>query len=111
MTGRLPTHLVVGALIRRVNDAGGFAVVRARGDAQAGALIVIAVDRGTTQVLERGLGPTGKAGLIVTGPSASSDGSVDEYWSRRRARDPDLWVIEVDIAGAERFAAETILAD
>ena len=28
---------------------------------------------------------------------------------RRRARDPDLWVIELDIAGAERFAAETIL--
>ncbi|PHK02659.1 hypothetical protein VF08_18145 [Nostoc linckia z8] len=26
---------------------------------------------------------------------------------RRRAQDPDLWLIELDIADAERFAAET----
>jgi hypothetical protein len=38
MTRRLPTHLLVAALIRRVNDAGGIAVVRARGDADAGAI-------------------------------------------------------------------------
>ncbi|WP_333929024.1 DUF1491 family protein [Sphingomonas sp. LR55] len=36
---------------------------------------------------------------------------LDGYWRRRRARDPDLWVVEVDIAAAERFAAETILDD
>jgi len=34
----------------------------------------------------------------------------ESYWQRRRARDPDLWVIELDIASPERFAAETILA-
>lgn len=109
MNDRLPTHLIAGALVRRVNDAGGFAVVRARGDAQAGALLVIAVDRGTAQVLERGLGATGEVGLMVTGPGATSGESIDDYWQRRRLRDPDLWVIEVDVAGAERFAAETIL--
>ena len=36
MTARLPTQLVVGALLRRVNDAGGIAMVRARGEAQGG---------------------------------------------------------------------------
>jgi hypothetical protein len=36
---------------------------------------------------------------------------IAAYWRRRRERDPDLWVIELDIAEAERFAAETILAD
>ncbi|MBN9940404.1 DUF1491 family protein, partial [Listeria monocytogenes] len=30
------------------------------------------------------------------------------YWRRRRDRDPDLWVVELDIPSAERFAAETI---
>jgi len=30
---------------------------------------------------------------------------------RRRRNDPDLWVVELDIAQAERFAAETMLGD
>jgi hypothetical protein len=91
MSGRLPSGVLVSALLRRVNDAGGFGAVMAKGDAQGGAILVIAVDKGAPpRLLERGIGP---------------------YWRRRRARDPDLWVIEVDIAAAERFAAETILDD
>ncbi|HWV11973.1 MAG TPA: DUF1491 family protein, partial [Sphingobium sp.] len=34
--------------------------------------------------------------------------SLNQYLARRRRSDPDLWVIELDIADAERFAAETI---
>ncbi len=34
--------------------------------------------------------------------------SLTERIARRRQSDPDLWVIELDIADAERFAAETI---
>ena len=30
------------------------------------------------------------------------------YVARRRRSDPDLWIIELDIPEAERFAAETI---
>jgi hypothetical protein len=29
--------------------------------------------------------------------------AFDEWVARRRAQDPDLWVIELDIAEAERF--------
>jgi hypothetical protein len=36
-------------------------------------------------------------------------GDVGDYCRRRRARDPDLWVIELDSPEAERFTAETIL--
>jgi len=106
---RLPSALLVAALVRRAHDAGGFAAVLARGDADAGALLVVAVERGAARVLERGLGPRGTPALIDATPSHADPQVVDEYWRRRRARDPDLWVVELDVAGAERFVAETVL--
>lgn len=107
MNARLPTHLVVSALLRRVNDAGGIAVVRARGDADAGAILVLLEQE--NRVVERGIGPDGNDALVPSGPKPGSDESLDEYWARRRARDPDLWVVALDIADGQRFAAETIL--
>jgi hypothetical protein len=111
MSERLPSGLVVSALLRRVNDAGGIGMVRAKGDPQAGGILVIVPQGdGMPRCLERGLGPDGVTALIETGPrDPASPGDHDDYWRRRRARDPDLWVIELDIAEAERFAAETIL--
>jgi len=108
VSDRLPSGMLVSALLRRVNDAGGFGAVMAKGDPQGGAILVIAVDKGAQpRLLERGIGPDGRTRLIDSTPAEDLDG----YWRRRRARDPDLWVVEVDIAAAERFAAETILAD
>jgi hypothetical protein len=85
--------------------------VRARGDAESGTIVLILNgERGETRLLERAIGPDGKPLLVATGPvDPSDDAARDAYWRRRRARDPDVWVIELDIASAERFAAETIL--
>ena len=108
MSARLPSGVLVSALLRRVNDAGGFGAVMAKGDPQGGAILVIAIDKGALpRLLERGIGPGGRTALIDSTPPED----LDAYWRRRRASDPDLWVIEVDIAAAERFAAETILDD
>jgi hypothetical protein len=108
MNTRLPSGVLVSALLRRVNDAGGMAVVRARGDAQAGTILLVVSELGGAErLLERGVGPEGAPALIDATPA----GDIDEYWQRRRSRDPDLWVIALDIAQAERFAAETMLGD
>lgn len=108
MSERLPSGILVSVLLRRVNAAGGFGAVMAKGDAQGGAILVIAIDKGApSRLLERGIGPDGRTALIDSTPPED----LDDYWRRRRARDPDLWVVEVDIAAAERFAAETILDD
>ena len=106
MSDSLPSAVLVGALLRRVNDAGGIATVLARGDSQGGAILVVACERSRDyNILERSIGASGGTELIAT-PIDSA--SVGDYWRRRRSRDPDLWVIELDIAQAERFAAETI---
>jgi hypothetical protein len=107
---RLATGVLVNALIRRANSAGGSAMVLARGDATAGAILLLLIERGAhPRFAERGLGPDGRPALIPAGPSEFADDTeVTAYWHRRRARDSDLWVIELDIADGERFAAETI---
>lgn len=105
---RLPTHLLIGALLRRVNDAGGLAVVRARGDADAGSILILLEQE--SRLIERAIDLEGNDMLVPSGPAAGSEESPDDYWQRRRKRDPDLWVVALDIAHAERFAAETILS-
>jgi hypothetical protein len=111
MSGRLPSGVLVGAMLRRVNQAGGIATMLARGDEQAGAILVITLEKGSNpSIWERGIGPTGAVELIGVGPQAhDNEAEISDYWRRRRSRDPDLWVIELDIAQAKRFAAETII--
>lgn len=105
---RLPTHLSVAALLRRVNDAGGMGMVRARGDADAGMVLIVASERGDRpRLLERGFDGDGARAWMEVGPDADDPEAREAYWRRRRARDPDLWVIELDIASVERFIAET----
>ncbi len=110
MSDRLPSGVLVSALLRRVNDAGGMAMVLAKGDPQSGAILVITCEKGRQyRILERGIGGDGDPALVQSGPEdTDNQQEITEYWRRRRARDPDLWVIELDIANAERFAAETI---
>jgi hypothetical protein len=107
---RLTSAVLVSALVRRVNQEGGSAMVLARGDETAGAILLLTYERGANpRFLERGLGPDGSPALLPSGPAEIADeGEVTAYWQRRRSRDSDLWVVELDIAGAERFAAETI---
>lgn len=85
-------------------------MVRARGDAESGAILLILNDTvGGSKVMERAIGPWGAPALVEAGPANPHDIAAREaYWRRRRDRDPDLWVVELDIASAERFAAETI---
>ncbi|WP_322964906.1 DUF1491 family protein [Sphingomonas fuzhouensis] len=106
MDGRLPSGMLVTALLRRMNDSGGIGMVLAKGDPQGGGILVIVIDADRRErVLERGLGPDGRTALIDSTPA----NDILSYWQRRRARDPDLWVIELNGAAAERFTAETIL--
>ena len=109
MTERLTSAMLVSALVRRVNQAGGSAMILAKGDATAGGILFLAYDRGTRpRFFERGIGPAGTPALLPSGPQDIGDESqVTAYWQRRRGYDGDLWVVELDIADAERFAAET----
>jgi len=111
MNARLATSILVGGLMRKAESVGGFATVLAKGDSTAGAVIVILHERGGPQrVLERILQSDGAyqwhdtTGQVIDRITKNED--VPAFVARRRRFDPDLWVIELDIPSAERFAAE-----
>jgi hypothetical protein len=109
VSARLASGVLVNALVRRVGQAGGFATVLAKGDVTAGAILIVALDRGEhPRLYERGIGSSRDSELIAVGPSEDAT-AVADYWTKRRRNDPDLWVVELDIAQAERFAAEALL--
>ncbi|WP_267388473.1 DUF1491 family protein [Sphingomonas sp. GC_Shp_3] len=111
MNDRLPSGILVSALLRRVNDAGGMAMVLAKGHQQAGSILLILNDKGRFDgFVEPGRDLSGNPFLVSAGPGhIDSPAEVTAYWQRRRSRDPDLWVIDLDIPFAQRVAAETIL--
>ena len=111
MSARLATSVLVSGLVRKAESEGGFAAVLARGDPTAGSLIVILAERGGAQtILERILQPDGTYKWQPTGAQTVEDtdknAEVPAFVARRRRFDPDLWVLELDIPSAERFAAE-----
>lgn len=110
MSGRLPAKTLVSALVRRVNQSGGFASVLAHGEDMGGMILIQTLEKGKfSGFFERMTDLDGKASLVRCGPAMGSDSpTLSDYLDRRRARDPDLWVVELDIVDAERFAAETI---
>ncbi len=111
MSDQLPSGILVTALMRQVNDAGGTATMLVRGDAQAGAILIICCEKGRhVSALERGIGPDGRNSLVRSGPGPT-DSSMDiaAYRQKRQHFDPDLWVIELDIPDAERFVARVML--
>ena len=107
---RLTSAILVNALVRRTNAAGGFAMVLVKGDATSGVILIQALEKGRESGLfERVSNFAGGHALMRCGPSPE-DGpeALATYVARRRRSDPDLWIVELDIPEAERFAAETI---
>ncbi|WP_145203591.1 DUF1491 family protein [Sphingobium sp. B2] len=107
---RLTSAILVNALVRRTNAAGGFATIIVKGDETSGVILVQALEKGKeTGLFERVSNFAGGYALMRCGPSPE-DGpeALATYVARRRRSDPDLWIIELDIPEAERFAAETI---
>src|SRR5262245_52835401 len=107
--GRLPPRLEVPALVRRAEIQGGFATVLHKGDPEGGALLLLVSSRGRHIAgLERILGLGGGYEWRATGPGDSAESAeVAAFLAKRRQFDPDLWVVELDIAEPERFIAET----
>ena len=107
MDGRLPAHLEISGMIRAVQSAGGFATVLAKGERGGGTILLLMTERAKPDRLyERMPQMDGSRKFELTKTQdTEKPQEISEYLERRKQQDPDIWVLELDIADAERFAA------
>ncbi len=110
MDERLPAHIEVSGLIRAVEAAGGFGMVLQKGEKDAGVILILTTHSGkNTRLWERMPQLDGSRRFICTREQGSENlREFDEYVAKRRASDPDCWVIELDVENAERFVASAV---
>jgi hypothetical protein len=92
--------------LKRLAEAGGdFATVIRKGDVTSGAILLIGQIRGQNPVLfDRFPSLDGDSMWEpITAQADDNEAEVGAYWQKRAARDPDLWVIELDVASTERL--------
>ena len=107
MDERLPAHIEVSGLIRAVEAAGGFGMVLQKGEKDAGVILILATHSGKNPRLwERMPQLDGSRRFTCTREQdAENRREFDDYVAKRRASDPDCWIIELDVENAERFVA------
>jgi hypothetical protein len=102
---RLAAHMLVSSLIRRANAQGDFATVLRRGDETAGNILIVALEKGANpRLFERFPALDGPA-IWSQIPSQTIDkySNISEYCARRSGSDPDLWILELDVAFQQRL--------
>ena len=112
MEPRLKSGIWLKALIRRCDLAAVGVAVVARGDGDAGAILLKlnGRDAGCT-VLAQARRPDGTAvWLRATGAEPVAESEADAYIARQRSRDPDLWVVEIDSAAADGLLETPIVS-
>lgn len=109
MDNRLPAHLEVSGMLRMVQAAGGFATVLAKGERDAGTLIIICCENGTNlRAYERM--PSldgGREWVLAKAEDPENRQEFSDFCDRRKRQDSDLWMIECDVRDAENLLGIT----
>jgi hypothetical protein len=105
----LSTDIWVGALIRRAEQAGAFAVVARKGDARAGAVLVKVLNRaeGSTRLFAEATRMDGEQ-VWMQPAGSQEEPDLDRYIERAIRIDPDLWVVEIDDRQGRHFLTEPV---
>lgn len=102
---RLAAGVEASALLARARDLGGFGTILKRGDAERGSLMLVLAERGQSRFLLQRLLQRGGAYGWEAREIADSE-SLRRQLAQAEDRDPDLWLIELDVPSPERLIAE-----
>lgn len=111
MMERLPAQLWTDALIRRASLAGASVFVVQHGDdARGDVLVKVSRLDGTAAAYAPSMGMQAERvflNLSVQGVGPDEK-SVDDYVARAKARDSDLWIIEIEDRDGRHFLTEPV---
>jgi hypothetical protein len=108
----LATDIWVGALIRRAELGGAFAVVARKGDPRAGAVLVKVLDRGQGRARLYAMATRLDGEPVWMQPVKSEEErELDAYVARAARVDPDLWVVEIEDRQGRHFLTEDVEKD
>jgi hypothetical protein len=102
---RLASHVEVAAFIKLANAGGDFATVIRKGDPTSGVILLIGLVRGQNPRLYERFPALDGPSLWQEASSEATDSQqkITDYCTRRVARDPDIWILELDVAEPERL--------
>ena len=102
---RLATHMVVTALIRQFSATGDFATVLHKGVPIGGALLLVSRIKGRNPALFEQFSAANdtRSWHPVFDQDIDNEQKILTYLERRIAQDRDIWVLELDVAFAERL--------
>jgi hypothetical protein len=105
----LSTDVWVGALIRRAELGGAFAVVARKGDLNAGSVLVRTFNPRTREARLYSEAFRGDGERIWMEPVAGrAETDLDRYVERALKVDPDLWVVEIEDVEGRHFLSEPV---
>ena len=110
MEPRLKSGFRVKALLRRVQSQGAQAFITRRGDDDAGAILIVLNGlAGASKLLSQARNGMGELiWLMVSGPNPQPDTDIAADIAKRCARDPDLWVVEIESREFTAFVDEPV---
>lgn len=105
----LSTDIWAGALIRRAEQGGAFAVVVRKGDPRAGAVLLKVLDRrnGTARLYSEATRGDGER-VWMQPVNSQAEPDLDAYLERAIRIDPDIWIVEIEDAEGRHFLVETV---
>lgn len=91
--------------MRLTQAEGGFAAVLAKGEREAGTILLVMTEKGMNpRIYERMPQVDGTRGWHRSKVQDNENkGEFQQYLDRRKDQDPDLWIVELDIANGERL--------
>ena len=109
---RLPAHLEVSGLMRRVAAEGGFATIIAKGERDAGTILLVLRDSRTNpRLFERMPHADGtRRWALNRVQDTENKQEFDDYLARRARQDSDAWIVELDVSNPERFIGDSAAA-
>ncbi len=104
----LSADLWTSALIRRAEQAGGFATVVRRGDRSFGAVLVKVLNLRTREVYVLREAQKGEETVWHRPIDTPEETALDEWMARQVKYDPDLWIIEIEDTQGRHFLTEKV---